>query len=274
VSEGDWRIFFPIPLRRDSQGNPWTSNYIVSNGNLLADMRHNVTAESQGRLQAARLYNLTQNRGVRDMLAFNIARDTMHQNQWLAAIEKLEKDGLKETPVPSNFPQEREFSEVAYRFIKNFSRGEESTEGRWASGPSKDGKGQFEYVADPQAMGPEVEELAHRSSRACTRPPSCRCRRPLPEQGRSYLEGRGIAPRPILCLRNRTSENASSETVWKVLGGRDGGLRSTPWRAGDTPQICPTTNGIASARICPSPQDKDAPGFTAYGRSSTLSSTS
>ena len=36
------------------------------------------------------------------------------------------------------------------------------------------------------------------------------------------------------------------ETVWKVLGGRDGDLRSVPWRAGDTPRICPTTNGVAS----------------------------
>jgi Mn-containing catalase len=50
-------------------------------------------------------------------------------------------------------------SEVAYRYM-NFSEGEESQQGRWASGASKDGKGQFEYVAKPAAMGPEVEELA------------------------------------------------------------------------------------------------------------------
>ena len=60
--------------------------------------------------------------------------------------------------MPSNFPQEREMSEVAYRFM-NFSEGEQSREGRWASGPSKDGKGEFEYVAEPQAMGPQMEEL-------------------------------------------------------------------------------------------------------------------
>jgi len=49
-------------------------------------------------------------------------------------------------------------SEVAYRFM-NFSEGEESREGRWAEGPSKDGKGQFEYVTEPQAMGPQMDEL-------------------------------------------------------------------------------------------------------------------
>ena len=107
---------------RDSMGNPWNANYIVSSGNLLADMRSNVTAESQGRLQVARLYQLTQDAGVRDMFSFLLARDTMHQNQWLAAIEELKADGLEETPVPSNFPQEREMSDVAYRFM-NFSEG-------------------------------------------------------------------------------------------------------------------------------------------------------
>ena len=142
----------------DSQGYPWNARYTIASGNLLADMRFNVTAESQGRLQVARLYNLTQDAGVRDMFSFLLARDTMHQNQWLAAIEELEKDGLEETPVPSNFPQEREMSEVAYKFM-TFSRGEESAEGRWASGPSKDGKGTFEYVSDPAAMGPVMEEL-------------------------------------------------------------------------------------------------------------------
>jgi len=132
----------------DSVGYPWTSRYTVASGNLLADFRFNVTAESQGRMQVCRLYNLTEDRGVRDMLEFMIARDTMHQNQWLAAIEEIEKDGLESTPVPSAWPQEREKHEVAYKFM-NCSAGEESAQGRWASGPSKDGRGQFEYVAKP-----------------------------------------------------------------------------------------------------------------------------
>jgi Mn-containing catalase len=70
----------------------------------------------------------------------------------------MKSDGLEDTPVPSNFPQEREKSQVAYKF-QNFSEGAESQEGRWARGPSMDGKGQFEYVADPEAMGPEMDEL-------------------------------------------------------------------------------------------------------------------
>src|SRR3982751_5005886 len=74
----------------DSQGNRWTADYIVASGNLLADFRFNVAAESQGRLQAARLYNMTDDRGVKDMLSYLLARDTMHQNQWIAAIAEVE----------------------------------------------------------------------------------------------------------------------------------------------------------------------------------------
>jgi Mn-containing catalase len=143
----------------DSDGNRWSAAYIVASGNLLSDFRFNVAAESQGRQQVARLYQLTDDPGVRDMLSFLLARDTMHQNQWLAAIEELEKDGLEETPVPSNFPQERELSEVVYKFY-NLSEGTESQEGRWASGPSIDGKGQFEYVADPSPLSSDDAQLA------------------------------------------------------------------------------------------------------------------
>lgn len=137
----------------DAVGNRWTAAYIVASGNLLADFRMNVTAESQGRLQVARLYNLTQDHGVRDLLSFLLARDTMHQNQWLAAIEELEADGLEATPCPSNFPQELEAREFSYQYL-NFSRGSESAEGRWARGQSIDGRGEFRYVGEPRAHGP------------------------------------------------------------------------------------------------------------------------
>src|SRR3954466_7051139 len=117
----------------DSVGYPWTSRYIIASGNLLADFRFNVTAESQGRLQVSRLYELTTDSGVRDMLSFMIGRDTMHQNQWIAAIAELEADGLEMTPCPSNFPEERQKNEVAYQFI-DASQGDDS---RKAAGPKE-----------------------------------------------------------------------------------------------------------------------------------------
>jgi len=135
----------------DSVGNPWNARVIVSSGNLLADFRSNLHAESQGRLQAVRLYEMTDDPGVRDTLSFLIARDTMHQNQWLAAIEELEADRLERTPVPSAFPRELEKEAHSYQFW-NHSEGRESAAGRWAHGTSPDGKGTFEYVASPEPL--------------------------------------------------------------------------------------------------------------------------
>jgi Mn-containing catalase len=135
----------------DSVGYPWTSRYTIASGNLLADFRFNLTAESQGRLQVSRLYELTTDRGVRDMLSFLLARDTMHQNQWLAAIEELEHDGLERTPVPSNFPRELELQKVSYLYL-NMSEGSESQTGRWAGGASYDGHGEIEYVDRPRPL--------------------------------------------------------------------------------------------------------------------------
>lgn len=159
----------------DSVGYPWNARYTIASGNLLADFRYNVTAESQGRLQVTRLYELTDDPGVRDMLSFLIARDTMHQNQWIAAIAELEADGIESTPAPQSFPQAQEFSEVAYQFW-NCSEGTESAEGRWAKGPAPDGKGEFQYLADPQPLGEAVTELAEVDPRVHSTP-KCQSRR-------------------------------------------------------------------------------------------------
>ncbi len=155
----------------NSAGVPWNAGYIVASGNLLADFRANLNAESQGRLQAVRLYEMTDDAGVRDMLSFLIARDTMHQNQWLAAIADLEAEGLEMTPVPSTFPQEREKGDVSYQFW-NLSAGEESAQGRWASGRSMDGKSEFEYLANPQPLTDDTGELPPADPRLHGTPPT------------------------------------------------------------------------------------------------------
>jgi Mn-containing catalase len=132
----------------DSNGNPWQGSYITASGNLLADFTANINAEMQGRVQAARLYHMTDDKGVQDLLSFLIARDTMHQNQWIAAAAELRAEGLEELPVPSNFPQSEEHGKVSYQYL-NFSDGAHASEGTWASGPTPDGNGQFSYHEGP-----------------------------------------------------------------------------------------------------------------------------
>ncbi|MBQ0901197.1 manganese catalase family protein [Micromonospora sp. U21] len=97
-------------LPTDSNGVPWNAAFITASGNLMADFHLNVTAEAQGRLQVARLFNMTDDPGVKQMLRFLLARDTMHQNMWMAAIEQLKQDGLEEMPVPDAFTDSKEFT--------------------------------------------------------------------------------------------------------------------------------------------------------------------
>ena len=137
----------------DSMGNPWSAGYVTASGNLLADFTANANAEMQGRLQVARLYHMTDDHGVRDLLAFLLARDTMHQNQWIAAAAELRAEGIEDLPVPSNFPIGKEDRDVSYQYI-NFSNGTQADQGTWASGPTPDGKGEFTYVAEPPAGVP------------------------------------------------------------------------------------------------------------------------
>jgi Mn-containing catalase len=137
----------------DSNGNPWQGSYVTASGNLLADFTANANAEMQGRLQVARIYHMTDDPGIRDLLSFLLARDTMHQNMWLAAAAELREEGVEDLPVPSNFPQSKEFTEVSYQYL-NFSDGQQAAEGRWAKGPTPDGKGEFTYHEGPTTTAP------------------------------------------------------------------------------------------------------------------------
>ncbi len=147
----------------DSNGNPWQGSYITASGNLLADFTANANAEMQGRVQVARLYHMTDDSGVRDLLSFLLARDTMHQNQWIAAAAELRAEGVENLPVPSNFPLEKEEREVAYQYI-NFSNGAKAAEGSWASGPTPDGHGEFSYRDEPE-RGVPMPPPTHPDSR-------------------------------------------------------------------------------------------------------------
>jgi Mn-containing catalase len=137
----------------DSNGNAWQGSYITSSGNLLADVIANANAEMQGRIQVARIFNMTDDKGVRDMLSFLLARDTGHQNQWTAAAAELQAEGIEELPIPSNFPLSKELKAEEYKFI-NFSDGAHAKDGSWAQGPTPDGKGEFTYFDGPESSVP------------------------------------------------------------------------------------------------------------------------
>lgn len=133
-------------LLADSNGAPWNGKFIVASGNLLADFHANVAAEAQGRVQTARLYNMTDDPGVKAMLQFNLARDTVHQKQWLKAIEELQSDGLEGHLAPDALFDEE--NQDHNHTVWGLSDGTDGPKGGWTEGDDP-----LEYLKDPQPLG-------------------------------------------------------------------------------------------------------------------------
>ncbi|MDP9763692.1 Mn-containing catalase [Deinococcus enclensis] len=143
-------------LPSDANGVPFDASHVYASGNLVADMYANVTAEATGRVLACRLLELTDDPGMKDMLRFLIARDTMHQQQWLAVIEEL-GGAQANLPIPNSFDVSEEIREVSDDFVSTGLDGVPIPEGRWSSGPSLDGLGEFRVrKASPLGDKPQL----------------------------------------------------------------------------------------------------------------------
>ncbi|UWQ20427.1 manganese catalase family protein [Jannaschia sp. W003] len=141
----------------NANGVPFDMSHVYATGNIGADMLANATAESGGRVLASRLYNMTDDKGMKDMLSFLIARDTMHQQQWLAVIEDL--GGIEACmPVPNSTPESHEAMEHSYYFL-NTSIDEETPQGVWTNGgKAMDGRGTYTAKDKAEPMG-QVPDL-------------------------------------------------------------------------------------------------------------------
>ena len=136
----------------NADGVPFDCSHVYASGNLAADMYANVAAESTGRVLAVRLFNAAHDAGMRDMLSFWIARDTMHQQQWLAVIEEL--GGAAALPIPNSFDQSQEKRDYSYVFLRTEVNAAPPPAGRFNQGPSMDGKGTF-TAQQNQPLGEE-----------------------------------------------------------------------------------------------------------------------
>jgi len=141
----------------NSQGVPWNAGYIVASGNLLADFRSNVSAEAQSRLQTARVYQMTDDPGVKDMLQFNLARDTFHQQQWLLGIEQLMEDGLVDGVIENSLAAEEKHEHA--RTFYSFHEGSSAGSGRWAQGSTLLGDGEEIRFAEGRPLADDVNQV-------------------------------------------------------------------------------------------------------------------
>ena len=153
-----------VAMPTDAAGVPFNASHVYASGNIAADMLANATAESTGRMLAVSLYNMTDDPGMKDMLGFMIARDTMHQEQWLTAWEEL--GGRKNHPIPNSFDQSIEPADYNYTFYTLHKDGQEGPKGMWSEGDSFDGRST--YNQKPMVPAGEVPDLGMASPKTPT----------------------------------------------------------------------------------------------------------
>jgi len=75
----------------NSQGNPWTADYLKITGDLAVDLRSNIAAEARAKIVYERLINFTDDPGSKEALQFLMTREITHMRAFAAALETMAK---------------------------------------------------------------------------------------------------------------------------------------------------------------------------------------
>jgi Mn-containing catalase len=134
----------------NSQGNPWTADYLKITGELDVDLRSNIAAEARAKIVYERLINFCDDAGSKDALQFLMTREITHMKAFAAALESMKKPAFsigRIAPTPG----------LVNQFFNDSTgtgdEGEIDTRGPWNEG------GDWEFVDSPafqQAPGSEA----------------------------------------------------------------------------------------------------------------------
>jgi Mn-containing catalase len=75
----------------NSQGNPWTADYLKITGELDVDLRSNIAAEARAKIVYERLINFTRDAGTKDALQFLMTREITHMKAFTLGLESMKK---------------------------------------------------------------------------------------------------------------------------------------------------------------------------------------
>jgi Mn-containing catalase len=87
----------------NSQGDPWTADYLKITGELDVDLRSNIAAEARAKIVYERLIHFTDDAGTKDALQFLMTREITHMKAFTFALESMGKDQFsigKIAPTP------------------------------------------------------------------------------------------------------------------------------------------------------------------------------
>ncbi len=84
----------------NSQGNPWTADYLKITGELDVDLRSNIAAEARAKIVYERLMNFCDDAGTKEALQFLMTREITHMKAFAAALESLGKPAFSIGKIP------------------------------------------------------------------------------------------------------------------------------------------------------------------------------
>jgi Mn-containing catalase len=84
----------------NSQGNPWTADYLKITGELDVDLRSNIAAEARAKIVYERLINFCHDAGSKDALQFLMTREITHMKAFMLALESMNKPMLMIGQIP------------------------------------------------------------------------------------------------------------------------------------------------------------------------------
>ena len=127
------------PTLTDSVGNPWCASYIMGMGDLTADLRLNLGAETSAKLVYENLMKFTDDVYVKETLRFLMTREVAHFQMFQAALDSI---------VP-NFPpgileSDPKFSNKYFSMSKG-----NDYEGGWNEGKSVLLNEEWQYIDNP-----------------------------------------------------------------------------------------------------------------------------
>ncbi|HVV47311.1 MAG TPA: DUF892 family protein, partial [Bryobacteraceae bacterium] len=124
----------------NSQGNPWTADYLKITGELDVDLRNNIAAEARAKIVYERLINFCDDAGTKDALQFLMTREITHMKVFTAALESLGKNPFSIGQIP---PTAGLVNQYFNDSTGQGDQGEIDTRGPWNQG------GEWKYVTSP-----------------------------------------------------------------------------------------------------------------------------
>jgi Mn-containing catalase len=145
----------------NSQGNPWTADYLKITGELDVDLRSNIAAEARAKIVYERLINFCDDAGTKDALQFLMTREITHMKAFSLALASMKKPAFsigKLAPTPGLVDQYFNDS------TGEGDEGEIDTRGPWNEG------GDWEFVDSPALGDGETSGVIRTESSAPTSP--------------------------------------------------------------------------------------------------------